>query len=123
MFTLLLIGGVGVGLIAIKAIRGSSEMVQADNLLAEYEPADPKADPAVGPTYRNVCALDGYPTLEGPETLYELFTSSVERFADNPCLGTRSKVRSEAFARFQMLTRSAKATGQSIHISVSMLAI
>jgi hypothetical protein len=94
MFSLLLIGGVGVGLIAIKAIRGSREMVQADYLLAEYEPADAKADPAVGPTYRNVCALDGYPsTLEGAETLYELFTSSVERFADNACLGTRPKVR------------------------------
>ena len=93
MLSLLLIGGVGVGLIAIKAIRGSSDMVQTgEGLLAEYEPPDKAASPPVGPTYRNVCALEGYPTIEGAETLYELFSRSVERFANNPCLGTRPKV-------------------------------
>ena len=68
-------------------------MVQTgESLLAEYEPADSSASPPVGPAYRNVCALKGYPTLEGAETLYELFSRSVERFANNPCLGTRPKV-------------------------------
>jgi hypothetical protein len=64
-------------------------------LVTEVGDAQPSAEgrPAVGPTYRNVVATEGYATLEGVRTLYELFQSSAEKYADNPCLGHRPQVR------------------------------
>ncbi len=64
-------------------------------LVAEVGSAQPSAEgwPAVGPTYRNVVATEGYATLEGVRTLYELFQSSAEKYAENPCLGHRPEVR------------------------------
>ena len=71
---------------------GRDQVKECVSLLAEYEPASNNGSVACGPVYRNVCALQGFPTLEGVSTLYELFARSVQRFADNPCLGTRTTV-------------------------------
>ena len=67
---------------------------QYGKLVAETEPGKPAQEgkPALGPTYRNVVAVDGYPTLEGVTTLYELFQNSVARYPDNACLGHRPQV-------------------------------
>ncbi len=93
----LLIGGVGLGLVALKALTAvqEDEMKHAENLLVEVAPAEPskgEGTVAIGPTYRNVVAKDAYPTLDGVKTLYELFTSSAKRYAQNPCLGSRKQV-------------------------------
>lgn len=66
-------------------------------MVSEVAPAEPSGEgrPAVGPTYRNVVATEGYPTLEGVSTLYELFQSSAEKYADNPCLGHRVEVSTQ----------------------------
>ena len=88
MLPLVLAGGAG--LVAARILMGRDQVKECVSLLAEYEPATSSAS---GPVYRNVCALKGFPTLEGVETLYELFAQSVQRFADNPCLGTRLSVR------------------------------
>ena len=71
---------------------GTHQVKECVSLLAEYEPASNDGSIASGPVYRNVCALQGFPKLEGVSTLYELFARSVQRFADKPCLGTRSTV-------------------------------
>ena len=64
-------------------------------LVAEVEGAAQAREgkPACGPVYKNVLAQDVYPTLDGISTLYELFTSSVAKHADNMCLGHRPQVR------------------------------
>ena len=38
---------------------------------------------------RNELSKDGWPTLNGVTTLYELFESSVSKFSNNKCLGWR----------------------------------
>jgi hypothetical protein len=48
--------------------------------------------PATGPTYRNVSAKDGFSVMDGIQTLYELFSSSVAKYPNNSCLGYRPKV-------------------------------
>lgn len=64
------------------------------NFLVEVAPPREAtaSKPGTGPTYRNVSAKDGFSKLEGVETLFELFSRSVEKFPDNPCLGFRPKV-------------------------------
>lgn len=95
---LLIVGGLGVGLIALRAIdvvREKSMTRKAENLLCEVAPATPSAgegSPACGPTYRNVAAKNEFPPLDGVTTLYELFKRSASRFPHNPCLGTRKQV-------------------------------
>ena len=79
---------------AARALMGRDQVKECVSLLAEYEPASSDGNIASGPVYRNVCALKGFPKLEGVETLYELFAQSVQRFAHNPCLGTRTVVSS-----------------------------
>ena len=93
----ILIGGLGLGIVALKALSAcqEEEMKHAENLLHEVEPAQPsngKGSVAKGPVYRNVVAKDNYPTLDGVKTLYELFTRSAKRYAKNPCLGSRPQV-------------------------------
>lgn len=93
----LVIGGLGLGLVALKALISlqEDEMKHAENLLIEVEAAQPsrgEGTVAIGPTYKNVIAKDAYPTLDGVKTLYELFTSSAKRYARNPCLGSRKQV-------------------------------
>jgi hypothetical protein len=96
----LLIGGAGIGLVALRALLLVQEQQmgrKAENLLHEVAPPTPGAGEgsvSTGPVYRNVFAKDGYPTLDGVKTLYELFATSAKRFAKNPCLGTRKQVRS-----------------------------
>ncbi|KAK9828036.1 hypothetical protein WJX81_003948 [Elliptochloris bilobata] len=69
-------------------------------LVTEVEPATPArgGKPAYGPVYRNVTAREGYPTLEGITTLYELFSSSAAKYPDNPCLGHRPQVDGKALS-------------------------
>eukprot|EP00884_Botryococcus_braunii_P016800 jgi/Botrbrau1/3803/Bobra.0183s0035.1 len=43
--------------------------------------------PATGPTYRNVSAKDGFAKMDGVQTLFELFSKSVEKFPNNRLLG------------------------------------
>ena len=93
----LVIGGLGLGLVALKALVAFQEddMKHAENLLVEVEAAQPskgEGTVAIGPTYKNVIAKDAYPTLDGVKTLYELFNSSAKRYAKNPCLGSRKQV-------------------------------
>lgn len=93
----ILIGGLGLGFIALKALSAcqEEEMKHAENLLYEVEPARPskgEGTVAIGPVYRNIIAKDAYPTLDGVKTLYELFTRSAKRYAKNPCLGSRPQV-------------------------------
>lgn len=99
MMIALFVGGVGVGLVALKALLSAGDRgmaKQAENLLYEVAPAAPsrgEGGVATGPSYRNVIAKDGFPELDGVKTLYELFSISAKRFAKNPCLGTRQLVR------------------------------
>ena len=91
----MIVGGLGVGLIALRAIdalRERSMTRKAENLLIEVAPATPsngKDSPACGPTYRNVVAEKEFPPLDGITTLYELFKRSASTYPNNPCLGTR----------------------------------
>ena len=61
----------------------------------EASPAVPASagKPARGPEYRVLAAKKGWPKLEGVETLYELWTTSVEKYGPRRCLGWRPKVR------------------------------
>lgn len=91
----MIVGGLGVGLIALRAIdalRERSMTRKAENLLCEVAPAtrsNGKDSPACGPTYRNVIAEKEFPPLDGITTLYELFKRSASTYPNNPCLGTR----------------------------------
>ena len=95
----IIIGLVGVGLIALRAIDALRNRVmtrKAENLLCEVAPAtlaDGKDKPACGPTCRNIVAKEEFPPLDGITTLYELFKRSASRYPNNPCLGTRKHVR------------------------------
>ena len=95
----IILGSVGVGLIALRAIDALTDRVmtrKAENLLCEVAPATPadgKDKPACGPTYRNIVAKEEFPPLDGITTLYELFKRSASRYPNNPCLGTRKHVR------------------------------
>ena len=50
------------------------------------------AVPSASKIFRHVSAKDGFPTLEGISSLYELFTQSVNKFPSNKCLGHRPKL-------------------------------
>lgn len=58
-------------------------------LLAEVAPGRPASGgkPAVGPTYRNKHAKDGFPTITGVTTLYELFRSAQASSGLAHCVG------------------------------------
>lgn len=73
----------------------SSSSLTSLRLLYEASPAIPASagKPARGPEYRVHSAKKGWPKLEGAETLYELWTTSVEKFGPRRCLGWRPKVR------------------------------
>lgn len=66
----------------------------------------PKGVVALGEPSQNASAVfrresskDGFPTLPGITTLYELFTKSVEKYGDLPAIGSRPiKVRSRVLA-------------------------
>lgn len=47
--------------------------------------------PSASPIFRNPRAKDGFPALAtGEKTLYDLWSNSATKHADNPCLGKRS---------------------------------
>jgi len=50
------------------------------------------AVPSASKIFRHASAKDGFPTLDGISSLYELFTQSVEKFPSNKCLGHRPKL-------------------------------
>ncbi|KAI8471525.1 MAG: hypothetical protein J3K34DRAFT_416911 [Monoraphidium minutum] len=62
-----------------------------------------EGDATHSPIYRRNTSKDGYPTLEGVATLYELFSKSVEKYADLPALGHRV-VQDGKAGDFQFMT-------------------
>lgn len=105
------------GLIALKALTAVQEedMKKPQNLLYEVETAQANGGDgivAIGPTYRNIVAKDSYPTLDGVETLYELFIGSAKRYAKNPCLGYRPQA---SFPVFKILLSTYKIILRSEH--------
>jgi hypothetical protein len=94
---MLFVAGIGIGALIGGGLyfkRKMGNRREKPSFLVEVAPgrlASP-GKPATGPTYRNVIAKDGYATLPGVTTLYELFTKSVETYPDNDCLGHRPKV-------------------------------
>ena len=62
-----------------------------DSFLVEVAPGSPGATekPAVGPVYRNKLARDGYSSFEGVDNLFDLFSRSVDSYADKECIGWR----------------------------------
>lgn len=70
---------------------GDAVVKKLGDLLYEVGPGTPATDgsPSTGPTYRNVYAANGYPTLEGVRSLYDVFQKSARDFGAKPCLGVR----------------------------------
>lgn len=67
--------------------------------LCEVEPAVEGAGgrPSAGPVYRSIFAKDGFPEPpQGMETCWDIFRMSVEKYPDNPMLGTREVVDGKA---------------------------
>ena len=61
-------------------------------MLYEVAPSKPGSgsdQPSAGPTYRANYAQNGFPTLEGVNSLYEVFQKSVQECATKECLGHR----------------------------------
>ena len=122
----IIIGSVGVGLIALRAIDALRDRVmtrKAENLLCEVAPATPadgKDKPACGPTYRNIVAKEEFPPLDGITTLYELFKRSASRYPNKPCLGTRKHVciHCSSASLYKIATSILTCTGRLIANSV-----
>ena len=59
----------------------------------EVGPGLPQTDdtPSTGPTYRNVYSQNGFPKLDGVNSLYEVFQKSVRERPNQDCLGVRPK--------------------------------
>lgn len=91
--------GAGAGASPSTAATTSSSMPK-HSLLYEASPAVPASagKPARGPEYRVLAAKEGWPKLEGVTTLYELWTTSVEKYGPRRCLGWRPKVKEEEIA-------------------------
>ncbi|XP_076951068.1 long chain acyl-CoA synthetase 4-like [Bidens hawaiensis] len=63
--------------------------------IVQVEPAVPAKDgrPSIGPVYRSVFAKDGFPSpVPGLESCWDIFRLSVEKYPNNPMLGTREFV-------------------------------
>ncbi|KAC9618546.1 hypothetical protein E3N88_45541 [Mikania micrantha] len=63
--------------------------------IVEVEPSVAAKDgyPSMGPVYRSVFAKDGFPApTEGLESCWDIFRLSVEKYPNNPMLGTREFV-------------------------------
>lgn len=87
--------GAGAGTAASSTAATSSSTMPKHSLLYEASPAvlASAGKPARGPEYRVLAAKEGRPKLEGVSTLYELWTTSVEKYGPRRCLGWRPKVR------------------------------
>lgn len=59
--------------------------------LYEVAPGKPgnETQPSTGPVYRTNYAQNGFPTLQGVSSLYEVFQKSVQDWPDKQCLGRR----------------------------------
>ena len=79
----------------------TSTSMPKNSLVYEASPAVPASagKPARGPEYRVLAAKEGWPKLEGVTTLYELWTTSVEKYGPRRCLGWRPKVGSKEEGR------------------------
>ncbi|GBG62926.1 hypothetical protein CBR_g34297 [Chara braunii] len=71
-------------------------MENASKWIVEVEPANTEASPVAGPVYRSVFAKDGFPSLKGVETCWDIFRSSCEKFPDNELLGHRPNLDGQA---------------------------
>ncbi|KAI7739207.1 hypothetical protein M8C21_005629, partial [Ambrosia artemisiifolia] len=63
--------------------------------IVEVEPAVPAKDgcPSMGPVYRSVFAKNGFPPpVHGLESCWDIFRVSVDKYPNNPMLGTREFV-------------------------------
>lgn len=63
--------------------------------IVEVEPAIEAKDgkPSMGPVYRSVFAKDGFPPpIDGLDSCWDVFRLSVEKYPNNPMLGTREFV-------------------------------
>ncbi|KAK9067946.1 hypothetical protein SSX86_012057 [Deinandra increscens subsp. villosa] len=66
-----------------------------NKFIVEVEPAVPAKDgmPSMGPVYRSVIAKDGFPPpAPGLESCWDIFRLAVEKYPNNPMLGTREFV-------------------------------
>ncbi|XP_057967846.1 long chain acyl-CoA synthetase 4-like [Malania oleifera] len=67
-------------------------MAQKKSFIVEVEKAKEARNgrPSVGPVYRNIAAMNGFPPpLEGVESCWDVFRMSVEKYPNNPMLGRR----------------------------------
>ena len=60
--------------------------------------------PSASKIFRHASAKDGFPTLDGISSLYELFTQSVDKFPNNKCLGHRPKLADGTVGPFSWKT-------------------
>ncbi len=86
--------------------------------LGETRPAT-KDKPSASAIYRHAGSKDGFPKLE-VNTLYELFTRSVEKYADKDCLGQRVKNADGTAGPFKY--KSYKAVGEEVKVIANGLA-
>lgn len=74
--------------------------------------------PSASPIYRNKWSKDGFPTLD-VKTLYESFTRSVEKYPNNPCLGSRA-ITEKGAGPYTFLTY--KEVSDKVHAVASAIA-
>lgn len=86
----MIVGGLGVGLIALRAIdalRERSMTRKAENLLCEVAPAtrsNGKDSPACGPTYRNVIAEKEFPRWTASQHCMSCSSAARQRTQTTP---------------------------------------
>ncbi|MGR2462350.1 AMP-binding protein, partial [Salmonella enterica] len=51
-----------------------------------------EATPSRGPVYRSLFAKDGFPSIEGLYSCWDVFRTSVDKYPNNPMLGVREIV-------------------------------
>lgn len=90
-------GATGTAASGTSSTTPPSTSMPKNSLVYEASPAVPASagKPARGPEYRVLAAKEGWPKLEGVTTLYELWTTSVEKYGPRRCLGWRPKVKKE----------------------------
>lgn len=79
-------------------------MASSKHLVAVGEPRQASGDtPSASAIYRHAGSKDALPKLE-VNTLYELFTRSVEKYPDNQCLGTRERNADGTAGAYKFMT-------------------
>lgn len=59
--------------------------------------------PSASAIYRHKSSKDGFPLLDA-STLYEVFTTSVEKYRDNDCLGVRENKADGSSGEYKFMT-------------------